>query len=73
LIAKCNTLKFELAAFQYPTRTIPYLTVITQENLAHEQLRSRSKESHENDKINRVRTIENSSLKATTTNIKQKR
>jgi hypothetical protein len=43
LMARSNASKFELAALEYPTRTMSYITLITQENLAHEQPQRRSR------------------------------
>jgi len=72
LMAQCDALKFELAALEYSTRTIPYIKVITQENLAHEQPQRRSKGDQDNETINSVHPTKSSPSKLTYTNIKQK-
>jgi hypothetical protein len=49
LITQCNTLKFELAALEYSTHRIRYLTLVSHDNLNHERLQSTSIDGHKNE------------------------
>jgi len=73
LITQCNALKFELTALEFSMSPHPYLTLITQDNLKHEQLQSIPIERHENDTVIRLHTAESSPSIITPKNTKIKR
>jgi hypothetical protein len=73
LITQFNALKFQLAVLEYSMHSIPYLTLVTQDNLKHEQLRSIPIERLENDILVGMHTTESSSPTIPPRNTKQKR
>jgi hypothetical protein len=73
LKTQCNALKFELTALEFSMRPLPYLTLVTQDNLKHEQFRSIPIERHENDTVIRLHTAESSPSIITSKNTKIKR
>lgn len=70
LMTQCEGLKFQLAAFEYSTRSIPYIKLINQDNLHHEYSQ-RLERDDENNTITNKNPNDNLQLTVSSSDTKQ--